>query len=68
MREASFCKLPDLIKINEHFEMKLPRAIPNGKIQLFARVSMAIRWFSVGSSYDIAVNHGAYYQEIMKSV
>ena len=48
--------------------MKLSWAVPNRKILLSARVSMAIHQFAVGSSYDIAFNHGVQYQEIMKSV
>ena len=49
-------------------EVSFWKTIPNGKIPLSSRVSMAIHWFAVGSSYDIAVNHGLYYQKIMKSV
>jgi len=58
MSEESFCKL-----LNENLEMKLSRPITNSKISLSTRLSMAICWFAVDSSYDIDLNHGAHYQE-----
>ena len=68
MEESSFWKLLDLIKINVNLEIKKSSAIPNGKILLSAKLSMALRWFAGGSSYDIALYHGVHYQETMKSV
>ena len=51
-----------------NLEIKKSSAIPNGKILLSAKLSMALRWFAGGSSYDIALYHGVHYQETMKSV
>ena len=68
MEESSFWKLLDLIKINVNLEIKKSSAIPNGKILLSAKLSMALRWFAGGSSFDIALYHGVHYQETMKSV
>ena len=68
MNESSFWKLLGLLKIYDNLELKLFRMVPNGIISLSARLSMALRWFAGGCSYDISLNHGVHYQEVMKSV
>ena len=50
----SLWKLLGLLKIYDNLEIKLFRTVPNGIISLSARLSMALRWFAGGSSYDIS--------------